>query len=115
MALECTSYKMYSFGRLWHEQQPSCTPFTCQRREHSPSACNGCLTIVIVAFISFATMQMKLKTAAKDLKEQERTRVFYCDHMSPGQKGSLEKRHAELRYILWNLVFLEKSTNFQPA
>lgn len=28
------------------------------------------------------------------------TRVFYCDAMSPGQKGSLEKRHTELRYIL---------------
>ena len=28
------------------------------------------------------------------------TRLFYCDAMSPGQKGSLEKRHTELRYIL---------------
>lgn len=29
-----------------------------------------------------------------------RTRVFYCDPMASGQKGSLEKRHTELRYIL---------------
>ncbi len=30
----------------------------------------------------------------------KRTRVFYCDPMASGQKGSLEKRHVELRYIL---------------
>lgn len=29
-----------------------------------------------------------------------RTRVFYCDPMQSGQKGSLEKKHSELRYIL---------------
>ena len=29
-----------------------------------------------------------------------RTRVFYCDPMSAGQKGSLENNHIELRYIL---------------
>lgn len=29
-----------------------------------------------------------------------RTRIFYCDPMASGQKGSLEKRHAELRYII---------------
>ena len=29
-----------------------------------------------------------------------RTRVFYCDPMQSGQKGSLEKKHAELRYVL---------------
>lgn len=29
-----------------------------------------------------------------------RTRVFYCDAMQAGQKGSLEKKHSELRYIL---------------
>ena len=29
-----------------------------------------------------------------------RTRVFYCNPMSPGQKGSLENKHKELRYIL---------------
>ena len=29
-----------------------------------------------------------------------RTRVFYCDPMQSGQKGSLENKHAELRYIL---------------
>lgn len=29
-----------------------------------------------------------------------RTRVFYCDPMRAGQKGSLENKHIELRYIL---------------
>lgn len=29
-----------------------------------------------------------------------RTRVFYCDPMQSGQKGSLENTHIELRYIL---------------
>ena len=29
-----------------------------------------------------------------------RTRVFYCDPMMAGQKGSLENKHVELRYIL---------------
>ena len=29
-----------------------------------------------------------------------RTRVFYCDPMQSGQKGSLENKHTELRYIL---------------
>lgn len=29
-----------------------------------------------------------------------RTRIFYCDPMQSGQKGSLENKHIELRYIL---------------
>lgn len=29
-----------------------------------------------------------------------RTRIFYCDPMQAGQKGSLENKHVELRYIL---------------
>ena len=29
-----------------------------------------------------------------------RTRVFFCDPMRAGQKGSLENKHIELRYIL---------------
>ena len=29
-----------------------------------------------------------------------RTRVYYCDPMQAGQKGTLEKKHVELRYIL---------------
>lgn len=29
-----------------------------------------------------------------------RTRVFYCDSMQSGQKGILENKHVELRYIL---------------
>lgn len=32
--------------------------------------------------------------------ESRRTRVFYCDPMQSGQKGSLENKHIELRYIL---------------
>ena len=32
--------------------------------------------------------------------EIRRTRVFYCDPMQSGQKGSLENNHKELRYIL---------------
>ena len=43
-------------------------------------------------------------SAAEDMETRDdqtkRTRVFYCDPMASGQKGSLEKRHAELRYIL---------------
>ena len=35
-----------------------------------------------------------------------RTRVFYCDPMQSGQKGSLENMHRELRYILPNEVDL---------
>lgn len=35
-----------------------------------------------------------------------RTRVFYCDPMSSCQKGSLENKHIELRYILPNEVDL---------
>lgn len=30
----------------------------------------------------------------------KRTRLFYCDPMQSGQKGSLENKHIELRYIL---------------
>lgn len=29
-----------------------------------------------------------------------RTRIFYCDPMQSGQKGTLENKHIELRYIL---------------
>ena len=29
-----------------------------------------------------------------------RTRVYYCDPMQSGQKGTLENKHVELRYIL---------------
>ncbi len=29
-----------------------------------------------------------------------RTRVFFCDPMQSGQKGTLENKHVELRYIL---------------
>lgn len=32
--------------------------------------------------------------------EIRRTKVFYCDPMQSGQKGSLENNHKELRYIL---------------
>lgn len=36
-----------------------------------------------------------------------RTRVFYCDPMQSGQKGTLENKHIELRYVL------PKSTNLR--
>ena len=38
-----------------------------------------------------------METAADGTR---RTRVFYCDPMQSGQKGSLENKHIELRYIL---------------
>ena len=34
------------------------------------------------------------------LNGEKRCRLFYCDPRQPGQKGRVEKRHAELRYIL---------------
>lgn len=43
-------------------------------------------------------------TAADDMETDadglRRTRVFYCDPMQSGQKGSLENNHIELRYVL---------------
>jgi len=43
-------------------------------------------------------------TAAEEMETSadgtRRTRVFYCDPMQSGQKGSLENKHIELRYIL---------------
>lgn len=43
-------------------------------------------------------------TCANDFEFRDdgsrRTRVFYCDPMQSGQKGSLENNHIELRYIL---------------
>ena len=38
-----------------------------------------------------------IETAADGVR---RCRVFYCDPMQSGQKGSLENKHEELRYIL---------------
>ncbi len=38
-----------------------------------------------------------METAGDGLR---RTRVFYCDPMQSGQKGTLENNHIELRYIL---------------
>ena len=37
-----------------------------------------------------------------------RTRVFYCDPMQSGQKGTLENKHIELRYILPKRTDLRK-------
>ena len=43
-------------------------------------------------------------TAANDMEMSadglRRTRVFYCDPMQSGQKGTLENNHIELRYVL---------------
>ena len=36
----------------------------------------------------------------KGFDNSRRTRLFYCDPMQSGQKGSLENKHIELRYIL---------------
>ena len=38
----------------------------------------------------------KLETSKDGTK---RTRIFYCDPMQSGQKGSIENKHTELRYI----------------
>ena len=42
--------------------------------------------------------------AAKDMETgvdcTTRTRIFYCDPMQSGQKGSIENNHIQLRYIL---------------
>ena len=35
-----------------------------------------------------------------DIDGLRRTRVYYCDPMQSGQKGSLENKHVEMRYIL---------------
>lgn len=35
----------------------------------------------------------------KEEDESRRTRIFYCDPMASGQKGSLENNHKEIRYI----------------
>lgn len=35
-----------------------------------------------------------------DVDGTRRTRVFYCDPMQSGQKGSLENKHIQLRYII---------------
>ena len=43
----------------------------------------------------------------KDKNGFLRTRVFYCDPMQSGQKGSLENNHSELRYILVKHVDLK--------
>lgn len=44
-------------------------------------------------FLDFA----KIETGADG---SQRTRVFYCDPVKPGQKGACEKNHVELRKIL---------------
>lgn len=51
--------------------------------------------------------------AAADAMEMDadglrRTRVFYCDPMQSGQKGTLENNHIELRYILPKETDLKK-------
>ena len=35
-----------------------------------------------------------------DAQENQRTHIFYCDPSSPGQKGSVEKNHEFIRYVL---------------
>lgn len=40
------------------------------------------------------------KAIEYDTQGNLRTRIFYCDASSPGQKGSAEKNHALIRYVL---------------
>lgn len=40
------------------------------------------------------------KAIEHDRQGNERTRIFYCDPSSPGQKGSAEKNHEFIRYVL---------------
>lgn len=51
-------------------------------------------------------------TGADEIEQREdgsrRTRLFYCNPMQSGQKGSLENNHRELRYICLNEVDLRK-------
>lgn len=46
-----------------------------------------------VEFSAADTMEM-------GTNQTRRSRVFYCDPMQSGQKGSLENKHIELRYVL---------------
>ncbi len=51
-------------------------------------------------------------SAAEEIEKEEdglrRTRLFYCDPMQSGQKGTLENNHIELRYILPKGIDLNK-------
>lgn len=40
------------------------------------------------------------KTIEFDRQGNQRTHVFYCDASAPGQKGSIEKNHELIRYVL---------------
>ena len=42
---------------------------------------------------------VKAEEMEKEVEGSRRTRIFYCDPMASGQKGSLENNHKELRYI----------------
>ena len=45
-----------------------------------------------------------------DKQENRRTRIFYCDASSPGQKGSIEKNHEFIRYVLPKGTSFDKLT-----
>lgn len=40
------------------------------------------------------------KALEYDRQGNQRTHIFYCDPSSPGQKGSVEKNHEFIRYVL---------------
>lgn len=40
------------------------------------------------------------KAIESDRQGNPRTRIFYCDPSSPGQKASIEKNHEFIRYVL---------------
>ena len=42
MPLECKGYRKCVHGRQCTQECPDYVPFTCQRRDRSPGACNGC-------------------------------------------------------------------------
>lgn len=44
----------------------------------------------------------------KEENGSRRTRVFYCDPMASGQKGSFENKHKEIRYICTKETDLKK-------
>lgn len=42
LKLECQNYKGCPYGRKCSKDCPDFSQFTCNRRDHSPGACNGC-------------------------------------------------------------------------
>lgn len=60
-------------------------------------------------FSNFEAMERSIK------RRTRRCRVYYCDPMRSGQKGSCEKNHVELRRIIPKGTSLESMTNHDIA